>query len=68
MKKIAGKNQLNISEIVELFKKEQTSTEVKIKQLMAGGDRQHVKEIKTKHLQTTLTTISDYLTALRVGK
>ena len=38
------KNDLNIFEILELFKKEQVSTEVEIRQLMAEGDRHHVKE------------------------
>ena len=38
-KKIAGKNHLNIFEIVELFKREQALTEVKSRQLMAGGTR-----------------------------
>ena len=48
-KEIVGKNHLNILEIVELFKKEQASTEVEIRQLMVGseGDRHHVKEIET---------------------
>ena len=48
-KKIAGKNHVNIFEIIELFK-EQAPTEVEIRQLMAGGtegDRHHVKEIET---------------------
>ena len=48
-KKIAGKNHVNIFEIIELFKK-QAPTEVEIRQLMAGGtegDRHHVKEIET---------------------
>ena len=35
VKKIAGKNHLNIFEIVELLKKEQASTEVEIRQLIA---------------------------------
>ena len=39
VKKIAGNNHLNIFEIVELFKKEQASTQVEIRQLMAGGTR-----------------------------
>ena len=39
VKKIAGKNHLKIFEIVELFRKEQASTEVKLRQLMAGGTR-----------------------------
>ena len=37
VKKIAGKNHLNIFEIIELFKKEQASIEVEIRQLRAGG-------------------------------
>ena len=38
--KIAGRNHLNIFEILELFfKKEQASTQVEIRQLMAGGTR-----------------------------
>ena len=39
VKKIAGKNHLNIFEIIELFKKEQASIEVEIRQLRAGGAR-----------------------------
>ena len=48
------KNHLNIFEIVELFKKEQASTQVKIRQLMAGGTRrrqapcQRNKDIRIK--------------------
>ena len=38
-KKIAGKNHLNNFEILEFFKKEQDSTQVEIRQLMAGGTR-----------------------------
>ena len=37
VKKIAGKSHLNIFEMVELFKLEQASTEVALRQLMAGG-------------------------------
>ena len=37
--KITSKNHLNHSEIVELFKIKQVLTEVKIRQLMAGGTR-----------------------------
>ena len=37
VKKIAGKSHLNISEMVELFKLDQASTEVSLSQLMAGG-------------------------------
>ena len=37
VKKIAGKNHLNIFEIIELFKKEQASIEVEIRQLRTGG-------------------------------
>ena len=36
VKKTAGNNHLNIFEIVELFKKEQASTEVEIRQLMGA--------------------------------
>ena len=73
--KIAGTNQLNIFEIVELFKKEQTSTEVKIRQLMAGGSRRRQaphQRNKDKAFAENFNnfTISDYLAALRylVGK
>ena len=45
VKKIAGKNHLNICEIVELFKGEQASTEVELEG--PERDRHHVEEIKT---------------------
>ena len=78
--KIAGKNHLNIFEIVEHFKREQTSTEVEIsyRQLMAGGTRrrqaarQRNKDIRIKAIVDNFDnyTIIDYLTALSywVGK
>ena len=70
--KIAGKNHLNIFEIVELFKKEQTSTEVEIRQLMAGetrrrqAPRRRNKDIRIKAIVDNFDnyTIIDYLTAL----
>ena len=37
VKKIVGKSHLNIFEMVELFKLEQASTEVGLRQLMTGG-------------------------------
>ena len=37
VKKIAGKSHLDIFEMVELYKLQQTSTEVGLRQLMAGG-------------------------------
>ena len=37
VKKIVGKSHLNIFEMVELFRLEQASTEVGLRQLMAGG-------------------------------
>ena len=47
-KKIAGKNHLNIFEILELFfKKEQASTQVEIRQLMAGGTRRRQAPCQT---------------------
>ena len=61
---MAGKNHLNIFEIVKLFKKEQASTEVEIRQLMAGGTRR----IRERHHFNVDNrdnyTIIDYLTAL----
>ena len=78
IKKIAGKNHLNIFENVELFKKEQASAEVKIRQLMAGGTRRRQaphrrnKDIRIKAIVGNFDnyTIIDYVTALSywVGK
>ena len=79
VKKITGKNHLNIFEIVELFKKEQASTEVEIRQLMAGGTRRRQaprwrnKDIWTKAIivdNFDNYTTTDYLTAFSywVGK
>ena len=64
--KIASKNHLNHSEIVELFKIKQVLTEVKIRQLMAGGTRrrqaprQRNKDfrIKAPAQRTLITTLS----------
>ena len=68
-KKIAGKNHQNIFEIEELFKKEQASTEVKMRQLMAGGTRRRQaprrrnKDIRIKAIVDNYTII-EYLTVL----
>ena len=69
-KKIAGKNHLNIVEIVELFKKERTGfkTEVEIRQLIAGGirrrqaPRRRNKDIRIKAIVDNFDnyTIIDY--------
>ena len=64
--KIASKNHLNHSEIVELFKIKQVLTEVKVRQLMAGGTRrrqaprQRNKDfrIKATAQRTLITTLS----------
>ena len=63
VKKIAGKNHLNIFGIVELFKKEQASTEVKIRQLMAGGTRRRQAPRRIKAIVDNFDnyTIIDYL-------
>ena len=60
--------------MIELFKKEQASTEVQIRQLMAGGTRRRQvprrrnKDIRIKAIVDTDNfdnyTIIDYLTAL----
>ena len=62
VKKIAGKSHLNIFEMVELFKLEQTSTEVGLRQLIAGGalksapPTQRNKERRLKKILTMETT------------
>ena len=78
VKEIAGKNHLDIFEIIELFKKEQSSTEFKIRQLIAGGTRrrqaphQRNKDIRIKAIVDNFDNyaITDYLTAFSylVGK
>ena len=57
VKKIAGKSHLNIFEMVELFRLEQASTEVGLRQLMTGGalrsvpPKQRNKERRLKKIQ-----------------
>ena len=48
VKKIAGKSHLSIFEMVELFKLGQASTEVSLRQLMAGAALRSVPPKQTK--------------------
>ena len=72
VKKIAGKSHLNIFEMVELFKLERASTEVALRQLMAGGPlrsvppKQRTKERRLKKFQEKFDndyTLTNYLSA-----
>ena len=70
VKKIVWKIHLNIFDIVELFKKEQASTEDEIRQLMAEGTRRRQAPRRGKIHFFDNYTIIDYLTAFSywVGK
>ena len=66
-----SKNYLNYSEIIELFKIKQGLTEVKIRQLMAGGTRKRLAPHRRNKDNCAENfnnhTIVDYLTALGYG-
>ena len=60
VKKIAGKNHLNIFEIVELFKKEQASTEIEIRQLMTGTRRKQAPHRSKKYFRITKPFVDNF--------
>ena len=62
--KIASKNDLNHSEIVELFKIKQVLTEVKIRQLMAGGTRRQAPRQRNKDFRIKATAQTTLITTL----